>query len=141
MTVVATTTQVGDFVRNVGGRRVDVHQILHPNTDPHEYEPRPSDVKSVAGAALAVRSGGDVDDWLQDVIDNAGGDAQVLMLSEHVRTRTDDSGDLDPHWWQDPRNAELAVKAIRDALTKADPRGAREYRRNAARYLVRLERL
>jgi zinc/manganese transport system substrate-binding protein len=64
VTVVATTTQVGDFVRNVGGGRVDVHQILQPNSDPHEYEPRPSDVKSVAGAALAVRSGGDVDDWL-----------------------------------------------------------------------------
>src|SRR4051794_37107247 len=69
-TVVATTTQVGDFVRNVGGRRVEVHQILHPNTDPHEYEPRPSDVKTVAGAALTVRSGGDVDAWLDDVIDN-----------------------------------------------------------------------
>jgi zinc/manganese transport system substrate-binding protein len=141
VTVVATTTQVADFVRNVGGRRVDVHQILHPNADPHEYEPRPSDVKSVAGAALAVRSGGDVDDWLQDVLDNAGGNAQVLTLSEHVRTRRDDAGDVDPHWWQDPRNAELAVRAIRDALAKADPGGAAAYRRNAARYLDRLDRL
>jgi zinc/manganese transport system substrate-binding protein len=142
MTVVATTTQVGDFVRNVGGGgRVDVHQILRPNTDPHEYEPRPSDVKSVAGATLAVRSGGEVDDWLQDVLDNAGGDASVLTLSDHVRTRTGHGGDLDPHWWQDPRNAELAVKAIRDALVKADPGGARQYRRNAARYLDRLDRL
>jgi ABC-type Zn uptake system ZnuABC Zn-binding protein ZnuA len=141
VTVVATTTQVADFVRNVGGRRVDVHQILHPNADPHEYEPRPSDVKSVAGAALAVRSGGDVDDWLQDVLDNAGGDARVLTLSEHVRTRRDDAGDVDPHWWQDPRNAELAVRAIRDALAKADPGGAAAYRRNAARYLDRLDRL
>jgi zinc/manganese transport system substrate-binding protein len=141
VTVVATTTQVGDFVRNVGGRRVDVHQILHPNTDPHEYEPRPSDVKSVTGAALAVRSGGDVDDWLKDVIDNAGGDATVLTLSDHVHTRSDDSGDLDPHWWQDPRNVELAVRAIRDALAKADPGGAAGYRRNAARYLDRLDRL
>jgi len=139
--VVATTTQVADFVRNVGGERVDVHQILQPNTDPHEYEPRPSDAKSAADAALAVQSGGDVDDWLQDLIDSAGADATVLTLSERVHTRSDDGGNLDPHWWQDPRNVELAVKAIRDALAKADPRGAREYRRNAARYLVRLERL
>ena len=139
--VVATTTQVGDLVRNVGGERVDLHQILQPNTDPHEYEPRPSDVKSVADAALTVRSGGDVDDWLKDVLDNAGGSAPVLTLSEHVHTRTGDSGDLDPHWWQDPRNAELAVKAIRDALAKADPKGAAAYRRHAARYLTRLDRL
>jgi zinc/manganese transport system substrate-binding protein len=141
VTVVATTTQVGDFVRNVGGDRVDVHQILEPNSDPHEYEPRPSDVKAVTGAALAVRSGGDVDDWLQDLLDNAGGDAPVLTLSEHVHTRSDHAGDLDPHWWQDPRNVELAVKAIRDALAKADAKGAAAYRRNAARYLSRLERL
>ena len=139
--VVATTTQVADFVRNVGGRRVDVHQILAPNADPHEYEPRPSDVKSVADAALVVRSGGDVDDWLNDVIDNAGGDAPVLTLSEHVHARRDDAGDVDPHWWQDPRNAELAVRAIQSALAKADPDGTAAYRRNAARYLDRLERL
>ena len=141
VTVVATTTQVADFVRNVGGRRVDVHQILKPNADPHEYEPRPSDVKTVADAALVVRSGGEVDDWLQDVIDNAGGDAPVLTLSDHVRARKDEAGDVDPHWWQDPRNAELAVKAIQRALARADPRGAGAYRRNAARYLNRLARL
>ena len=118
-----------------------MHQILKPNADPHEYEPRPSDVKSVADAQLVVRSGGDVDDWLQDVIDNAGGDAPVLTLSEHVRTRKDDAGDVDPHWWQDPRNAELAAKAIQGALASADPGGAAPYRRNAARYLDRLQRL
>ena len=141
VTVVATTTQLGDFVRNVGGERVDVHQVLQPNTDPHEYEPRPSDVKTVTGAALVVRSGGDVDDWLKDVLDNAGGDAPVLTLTDHVRTRTDAAGDLDPHWWQDPRNAELAVQAIRDALAKADPGAAAAYRKNASRYLGRLRTL
>ena len=33
--VVATTTQIGDWARVVGGDAVNVHQILHPNTDPH----------------------------------------------------------------------------------------------------------
>ena len=32
--VVATTTQVGDWARTVGGDAVDVHQILRPNTRP-----------------------------------------------------------------------------------------------------------
>jgi ABC-type Zn uptake system ZnuABC Zn-binding protein ZnuA len=139
--VVATTTQVADFVRNVGGDRVDVHQILHPNTDPHEYEPRPSDALSLAGAALVVRSGGDVDDWLGDLVDSSGSDAPVLTLTDHVQTRRDDAGDLDPHWWQDPRNAALAVTAIRDALVKIDPGGAGGYRDRADRYLAGLDRL
>src|SRR5919108_87890 len=48
--VVATTTQIGDWTREVGGSAVDVHQILKPNVDPHTYEPRPSDVEAMAGA-------------------------------------------------------------------------------------------
>ena len=40
--VVATTTQIGDFARAVGGDAADVIQILQPNTDPHDYEPRPA---------------------------------------------------------------------------------------------------
>ena len=36
LTVVATTTQVADFVGNVGGERVDVHGILGTNADPHD---------------------------------------------------------------------------------------------------------
>src|SRR3954469_13399520 len=50
--VVATTTQIGDWTRAVGGDAVDVHQILQPNTDPHDYEPRPADVQAVADSEL-----------------------------------------------------------------------------------------
>lgn len=165
LNAVATTTQVADFVRNVGGARVDVHQILKPNSDPHEYEPRPSDAQAVANAQVIVRSGGDVDAWMDDVINNAGGDAQQIALIDKVHTREgghehhdreherhavegERSGEeghadkeTDPHWWQDPRNAELAVKAIRDQLVVADPDGRATYERNAARYLQQLKRL
>ncbi|HET7574871.1 MAG TPA: metal ABC transporter permease, partial [Solirubrobacterales bacterium] len=55
--VVATTTQIGDFVREVGGEAVAVDQVLQPNTDPHDYEPRPSDVEAAAGAELVFASG------------------------------------------------------------------------------------
>src|SRR5205085_2344908 len=55
--VVATTTQIADWVRQVGGGDVSVHQILQPNTDPHEYEPRPKDVEATAGAKVVLESG------------------------------------------------------------------------------------
>ena len=122
--VVGTTTQVGDLLREVAGRRADVRQILRPNSDPHEYEPRPSDVKGLTEAKLVVRSGGEVDDWLDDLVDSAGSDAPVLTLIDGVRTRRA-GDDVDPHWWQDPRNAELAVAAIRDRLAEVDPGGRR----------------
>jgi ABC-type Zn uptake system ZnuABC Zn-binding protein ZnuA len=135
-TVVATTTQVADLVRQVGGARISVDGMLRPGGDPHDYEPRPSDVAAVAKADLVFRSGGEVDDWLGDVIDNAGGSADVVSLIDSVH-RIDD----DPHWWQDPRNAERAVGAIRARLARLDPGGARLYRRNAARLQRRLHAL
>ena len=134
--MVATTTQVADLVRQVGGDRVSVDGMLRPGGDPHDYEPRPSDVAAVARADLVFRSGGEVDGWLGDVIDDAGGNAQVVSLIDSV----DRIGD-DPHWWQDPRNAERAVETIRARLTKLDPGGRRAYRRNAARLERRLRTL
>ena len=135
-TVVATTTQVADLVREVGGDRVNVDGMLRPGGDPHDYEPRPSDVASVAKAEVVFRSGGEVDHWLDDVIGNAGGDAQVVSLIDSVHRLGDD-----PHWWQNPRNAVRAVETIRARLTKLDPGGASVYRRNAERVQSGLRKL
>jgi ABC-type Zn uptake system ZnuABC Zn-binding protein ZnuA len=137
VTAVATTTQVADLVRNVGGPRVSVDGILRPNSDPHEYEPRPSDAASLVHADLVFRSGGDLDKWLDQIIDNAGGNARQVTLIDSVHTIEGD-GETDPHWWQNPRNTILAVGAIRDALVKADRAGKQGYDRRAAAYVKRL---
>src|SRR4051794_6772368 len=118
--VVATTTQAADLVRAVAGNRVAVHGILEPNSDPHDYEVRPRDVKALVPARLVVRSGGDVDGWLVGAIDASGTRAPVLALLGAVGAEGED-----PHWWQDPRRAERGVAAIRAALPTADPAGAR----------------
>ena len=133
---VATTTQVADLVRNVGGDRVAVDSILRPNSDPHEYEPRPSDAAAIAKADIVFRSGGDLDQWLDGVLDSAGGDAKTVTLIDSVKREGDD-----PHWWQSPRNAILAVAAIRDALIDVDPDGRAGYERRAAAYTAKLRRL
>jgi zinc/manganese transport system substrate-binding protein len=136
-TIVATTTQVGDFAREVAGDRARVRQILGSNSDPHEYEPRPSDIRAVTSARLVLRSGGDLDEWLGDILRNAGSNAKTVTLIDAVRTRKGEGG-VDPHWWQDPRNAAIAVAKIRDALIAADARGRVAYTANADRYLAKL---
>ena len=134
--VVATTGQAADFVRAVGGERVQVTGLLAANADPHAFEIRPDDVKELGDAALIVRSGGALDEWLEGAIDSSGADAPVLVLADAVELADDD-----PHWWQDPRNAIAAVAGLRDTLAKADPAGAEAYRRAAREYSERLERL
>ena len=117
----------------MAGDRAQVRGVLAPNSDPHDYEVRPGDVKALARASLVVRSGGDLDEWLGGAIDSAGADAPVLDLLDRVGAATGG----DPHWWQDPRRAETAVTAIGDALAKADPEGAGAYRRQRASARVR----
>jgi ABC-type Zn uptake system ZnuABC Zn-binding protein ZnuA/ABC-type Mn2+/Zn2+ transport system permease subunit len=141
--VVATTTQIGDFVREVGGDAVSVDQILEPNTDPHEYEPRPSDVAAAAKAKLVFASGDDLDGWIDQVVSDSGSDARVVDLGAVVpgRLRGEEASRYDPHWWHDPRNAEAAVREIARRLAAADPTHRREFERNAAAYLAKLRAL
>lgn len=150
--VVATTTQVGDWARAVGGEAVEVELLLEPGTDPHAYEPRPSDVVATAGAAVVFASGGDLDAWVEEVVADGGGEAPIVDLGAAVPHRSpvhadggDDGhgheGEPDPHWWHDPRNAAAAVREIERRLAAADPARAALYRRNARAYLRRLRRL
>ncbi len=145
--VVATTTQIGDFVRAVGGNAVAVDQILQPNTDPHEYEPRPSDVAGAAEAELVFASGDDLDSWVDQIVSDSGSDARVVDLGAAVPVRLPgessgaEASKYDPHWWHDPGNAEAAVREIARRLTVADPSHRAEFARNADRYLVKLRDL
>src|SRR5215211_1854865 len=107
-TVVATTTQVADLARNVAGHRAQVTGMLKPNADPHGYEPRAGDAKALVDADVVLRSGGELDDWLEDARRGAGSDAPVVTLGRDPAR--------EPHWWQDPRAALAAVEQIRDAL-------------------------
>ena len=132
--VVATTTQAADFARAVGGEKVEVRSLLRPGGDPHDYEPRPSHVREVAEANLVVRSGGEVDEWLDELLEEAGGSAQTVTL-------LDAAGGRDPHWWQDPRTADAAVAAIGRGMSKADPGGGEGYSQRAGDYRRRLRAL
>jgi zinc/manganese transport system substrate-binding protein len=145
--VVATTTQIGDWAREVGGEAVDVHQILQPNSDPHEYEPRPQDVEATVGARLVFLNGDNLDEWMGDVVSESGSDANVVDLGAIVPERLpgestgEEASEYDPHWWHDPRNAEAAVEEIERQLAAADPGKRAEFEKNASAYLGQLKTL
>jgi ABC-type Zn uptake system ZnuABC Zn-binding protein ZnuA len=161
LTVVATTTQAADLARNVGGENVEVVGLLAPNADPHEYEVRPRDLQALTDADLVVRSGGDLDEWLAEAIEGSGSEAPVVTLIDQVKTIEGEHGheeeehageeeehageeeehEIDPHWWQDPRNAIIAVAEIERALAAADSAHADAYAANADRYEARLREL
>ncbi len=123
-----------DFVREVGGDRVEVELLVPPGADPHTYEIRPAQMRFLAQARLLIVVGLGLEWWLEDVASAAGNpDLEVVVTSTGI-----EAIDGDPHVWLDPLNAVLQVAAIRDALIRADPAGRLTYEINAARYISRI---
>ena len=143
LAVSATTTQVAGIVREVGGSAVSVDQILTPNSEAHDYEPRPSDVASVADSKLLFVSGLGLDSWADKLVEQSGSGARVVdlgALAPVKRTVASDSATTDPHWWHDLSNVEAATTEVERALIAADPKDRAQISANAARYLAQVRR-
>jgi ABC-type Zn uptake system ZnuABC Zn-binding protein ZnuA len=138
--VVATTTQVADFARSVGGDKVQVTSLLKPNLDAHDFEPSPADVEAIAHADVVLENGAGLETWLHDTITNSGFHGPLVDTSQGVQLRQVD-GETDPHIWQNPGNAEVMAANIDRALAAEDPTDAAVFRANLAAYTKQLQAL
>lgn len=134
-TVVATTPIAADIVANVAGGDFDVETILRPNTDPHEYEPRPDDIRRIAGADIVFASGGDVDGWIGNAIEESGSDAELVTLGDSVPVKRGD----DPHWWHNPLNVAGVTGLIASRLGAIEPGEREALTRRAIAYSTRVD--
>jgi ABC-type Zn uptake system ZnuABC Zn-binding protein ZnuA len=161
--VVATTTQIADFVRVIGGDAITVHQVLLPNADAHDYEPSPADLDAMARADLVVRNGVELEEWFDETYAASGSDSTVVTAADGIEIREggadeeehseeEESGEEhsgeeeaheggDPHVWFDPANAKVMVRTITDGLVAVDPDGASTYEANRDEYLTELDEL
>jgi len=140
LNVVASFSILGDFVRNVGGDRVNVTTLVGLNGDAHVYSPTPADAKKIADARLVVVNGLGLEGWLPRLVQSSGSKAGIVAATEGVAPRKLGSG-ADPHAWQSVVNAKLYVTNISRALAAADPAAAEAYRANMQAYLTRLDEL
>ncbi|MFG1869171.1 metal ABC transporter substrate-binding protein [Micromonospora arborensis] len=153
LAVVATTPEVADFVRTIGGSDVTVTQIIKPNVDPHEYEPTPADIQSIGKAAIVVKNGVGLEKWLDQTIESAGFKGTVVDSSQGVTLREGDheegeegneEGEAeghDPHIWHNPLNAKTMVTNIENGLATADPAHADVFAGNLKSYSAELDKL
>ncbi|MBR0745632.1 zinc ABC transporter substrate-binding protein [Bradyrhizobium japonicum] len=140
LNVVASFSILGDFVRNVGGDRVDVTTLVGPDSDVHVYTPAPSDAKRIADAKLVIVNGLGLEGWLPRLVQSAGSKAQVVTVSAGIAPLKLGSA-ADPHAWQSVPNAKIYVGDIANALAAADPDDAEFFRARAKAYLDKLEAL
>lgn len=151
MKVVASFSILADFVKNVGGERVEVATLVGPGGDAHVYTPTPADAREVAAARLVIVNGLGFEGWLSRLVKSAGNRATVITATKGIAPRKEKSAhghkhghghdDADPHAWQSVANAKVYVANIRDALVAADAAGAASYRANAESYTAKLDAL
>lgn len=138
--VVVTTTQIRSMAQSVAADLADVRSILTPGADPHEFEPKPSDVQAISKSALILKNGIGLDDWVDKIITNAAGKQPLVTVSAGVPVHAGDKDEPagDPHIWFSVSNAMTMTRNIRDAFIQVDPAHTAQYNANTEAYLARL---
>ncbi len=139
--VVASTTQIADFARQVAGDRVVVHSILAPGADPHTYQPTPDDVQKVLGSDLCLENGMHLEgkNWMGTLAQDAG--KPIITTTTGIKPlQISEEGEMvaDPHAWFSPKNVALYVNNITRGFIEMDPDGREEYEARAKLFLQQL---
>lgn len=154
--VVTTTTDLRSLTEAVGGGRVAVTSLVSPNFDAEDYQPKPQDVLRVKNAQMLVRVGLDYDLWLDGLLVQTGKpevsrggpgyvDASYAIATLELRGMSVGPGDGhahgsgNPHYWLDPKNAEIITGTIAERLAHIDPANAAVYEANRAAFVVKLQ--
>ena len=141
--VVATTTQVGEAARAVGGDGISLTVLLQPGAEAHEFEITPPAAAAIEKADLILESGAGLETWLEDALATIGGADRMHDMSAGIALRAPDdpaeASELDPHYWLTAPNAIHLVENVRDALSAARPELAEAFASRAAGYVARLQ--
>ncbi len=160
--VVATTPQIADIAAGVGGDAIEVETLMPAGTDPHDFEPRPSDIAKLDEADVILRSGGELDEWVVGAARTAGATKSPVDLSQAARLipsegeHSHEAGDeqeeahgdeaeadetFNAHWYLAPSNVAAAARRVRDEFVKATPSARESTRANADQYIAGFEAL
>lgn len=159
--VLADTAITAALVQQVMGDLGQPEVLLAAGSDPHHYQLRPSQARSLQDAGLLVWTGPALTPWLERPAAalTARGDALALLDQPGTRLQAfagahehgeeeghdhdhdHDHEGTDPHAWLDPGNAAAWLQDIAAALSQRDPDHAATYAANAAEAKARIAAL
>lgn len=146
-----------DFVKRIGGERVNVHVMVGPGQSPATYEPTPKQMAKLTQADIYFRIGTPFENvWIArikatnptltivDARDSVKlrymeyGVALPESLSEH---KTHDHGLQDPHIWTNPVNVIKFMRQFTDTLVSMYPENKTFFENNYRRFAAQLDEL
>ena len=140
--VVASFYPIYEFVKVVGGDRINLSVLIPIGAEPHNFDPTIQEVQKANSANLLVYNGASMEEpWIhnltpQNTVDTSKG---INLLANP--NDPDIKGPNDPHIWLDPVLAIQQVQNIRDGLDKVDPKNAAYYNQNAQNFIGQLNKL
>lgn len=137
--VLAVESFLGDIAQAVAGERFTVEVLVQGSKDPHTFQPTPQDVAKIVESDVIIINGAGLEEWLQEVIDNAGGEQLVIEAAQGLAERSTRPGD--PHFWLDPNYVIHYAESIRDGYITLDPAGKAEYIQYTDDYVLELKEL
>lgn len=133
LAVVAAENFWGSLAAQLGGTRVTVRSIIaNPQTDPHSYEPTPTDAIALAEARVVIYNGAGYDPWVRKLLaaDPVPGRIE-LDVGDLVRVRPGGN----PHRWYSPADVGRVVDALTAAYRRALPKEAAYFARCRATFV------
>lgn len=143
LTVVSTTSIVGDIVKRIGGDDIEMNVLTPLGVDPHAFVPTPRNLAQVSDADVVFANGAGLEEFLEPLLESAGATKKAVYVSQGIELLNpaselgdesqldhDHSG-ADPHTWTDPNNVVVWVNNIERALSILDPAHADGYQARA----------
>jgi zinc transport system substrate-binding protein len=152
LNVVASFYPILEFVKKIGGDRVDVSSLIPLGVEPHDFEPTIQQIQNAERADMLVYNGAGFEGpWIKRInakfaVDSSQGlnltkscDEQPGSNNERANERDDKTKmTFDPHIWLDPILAKQQVEKIREGLITIDPNNAGYYSENARKFMYNL---
>lgn len=144
--VVATTGQIADAVKVIGGDKLTVTTLMGPGVDPHLYKATQGDMTKLDDAEVIFYNGLLLEGQLQEIFDQMGEDKTVFAAAEVLEegkllADTGDKALNDPHVWFDISLWKEVVDGIGDTLVEEYPEHKDLFEKNEEDYLAQLDEL
>ncbi len=147
--IVTTNSILEDMVDQIVGDRAETYSIVKRGTDPHEYDPQPSDIEATTNADVIFHNGLNLETggngWFKKLtqIANKKENEHVFAASktitpEHLTTNKEE---VDPHAWLTIPNGIKYVSEIARVLKAKDPENASYYQDQLDKYVAKLQKL
>lgn len=138
-----------EFTEAVGGDKVQISVIIPDGTEPHEFDPKPEDLKALSKSKVFVYSGLGMEAWADKAVKAAANDNLIAVEAskgaDGIKNTDPDEikehGQYDPHIWLSLKGAELEAANIRDALVKASPENKQYFDDNYNKFKDQLDAL